>query len=207
MRPRPMNRRYLTAIALAATAVALEARPKLEPVQAVDTEHTIFSSGGVVELKDSAGDLRVEGWDRTEVELIVTKSAIEHVPGDIDRIIVELERPAADRLVIITKQPLPRGADVQLSYTIRIPRRTGLVIGHQRGNVRVRDVTGDMRVTNRSGRIELSLPRNESYAIDAKAKSGRVASDQALQQSASTPLAPLRLTLRVGTGNITLRAT
>ncbi|MBS1872019.1 MAG: hypothetical protein JSU00_02320 [Acidobacteria bacterium] len=200
-----MKRRILLSLILAAGATAVHARPKAEPVEAVDTEQTIFASGGIVELKDSIGNVQVEGWERSEVLVTVTKSAVERTEGELDRIVVAAERRGPDHLVITTRQPLRHRADVRLSYVIHVPRQTKLVIAHDRGDIEVRNVSANMHVSNRMGRIDLSLPQNERYAIDAKTHFGRVASEWDDRHYSPDELAPVRLLLRVGTGDITLR--
>src|SRR5437660_1959379 len=42
-------------------------------VQVTKTERVNFAPGGIIHINDSFGGLNVEGWDRPEVEITVTK--------------------------------------------------------------------------------------------------------------------------------------
>jgi hypothetical protein len=198
----------LIAVTTLVTAGFLQARQnfRIEPAEAIDTEQTIFASGGIVELKESTGQVQIEGWDQSEVQVVVRKFGVERAAGELDRIVVTSERLSSNHMVITTRQPLRHRSDVRLIYQIKVPRQTRLVIEHDRGDVQVRNVTANMRVSNRIGRIDLSLPQNELYAIDAKTHTGQVASEWDNQDGCpGDMLEPVKLMLRVGTGNITLR--
>ena len=57
-------------------------QPAARPDQVTDTQHIDFAPGGVIHIDGSYGILRVEGWDRPEVAITVTKSL---PPGDEGR--------------------------------------------------------------------------------------------------------------------------
>ena len=70
--------------------------------------------------------------------------------------------------------------------------------------------TANMLLSNRFGGIEVSLPENERYAIDAKARIGAVNSEwcpSMLDQFADDGAAPHQLQLRVGVGEIIVHKT
>ena len=174
----------------------------------------IFSSGGVIEIQDSFGQVKVEGWDLPEVELTVVKSSQkEYTPtemaaaiADLDRILIGTERPSDDHLIITTSFPtrkLPRPlrgkSNVQLEYRIRAPRQTRLVIRHDVGDVEVNNIAGDMKVSARVGEITLGVPANTRFALDAKARLGDVCSELAAPDGPA-----YELYLRVGIGDISV---
>ena len=47
-----------------------------QPGEATTTERMNFAPGGTIRVEHSYGDLRVEGWDRPEVKITVTKSLL-----------------------------------------------------------------------------------------------------------------------------------
>jgi hypothetical protein len=180
----------------------------------IDSEQMIFSSGGVIEIQDSFGQVKVEGWDLPEVELTVVKAtqkayAPAEMPGavaELDRILVGTERPTDNHLIITTSFPsrkptrLLRGkANVEMEYRIRAPRQTRVIIRHDIGDVEVNNIAGDVKVTTKVGEISLHVPSNARFALDAKARLGDVCSEL------GAPDGPAyELYLRVGVGDITV---
>ncbi|HKE28975.1 MAG TPA: hypothetical protein VKB88_41780 [Bryobacteraceae bacterium] len=124
-------------------------------------------AGGTVQVKDSYGELAVEGWDRPEVQLTMGKSAKGAA--------VTMTR-MGDQIVIVTK--LARGAERHLlDYRIRMPRNGKLTVDHGSGEIHVADMAGDIHATVCHGAIMLNLPPDGHYGIDARASIGDVVSD------------------------------
>ena len=210
------------------TATMLFARStvaNLEPAEVVDMQQTIFNSGGLLEVTDSFGDVEIVGWDQPEIEVVVTKSSQQrYAPADLDRaiaaldrIVVTTEQQSNDHVLIRTAfpsrsvmRPLRGKSHVHLVYTIHVPRQTRLVVRHDMGELKVHDVTANMLLSNRFGDIEVSLPENERYAIDAKARIGAVNSEWCPmidERLADDGAAPHQLQLRVGVGEIIVHKT
>jgi len=173
--------------------------------EATRTERVAFSPGGVIRLNGAYGDLFVEGWDRPEVEITVTKSMrYRHDPTQPQRaaqhmesVRVVTERRSTTELVISTVVPtrdnpfaggrdfrpasliLPRKdrGGVTLEYHLLVPRKSRLVIHQGVGDVLVRDVTDDIEAACRIGDIVLWLSGTRTYSIDARSRAGTVSSD------------------------------
>ncbi|MGH9671938.1 MAG: hypothetical protein ACRD44_02060 [Bryobacteraceae bacterium] len=160
-------------------------------VEYATTQTIAFDGGGKIRIDDSFGELRVEGWNRPDVELTVKRATNRrYKPEDewkarerLRDVRVEVTRSGAD-LLIRTHFPdrgvtrLFRGkTDLDLEYTIRVPARADLSVRHSIGEVVVRNVHGDMSVTNGIGEVSLRLPREKDYQIEARAKIGDVSSD------------------------------
>jgi hypothetical protein len=204
-----------------------EARQK---VQVVHTEHADFPAGGLLTLKNSMGELTVEGWDRPDVEIttIKTTKALyaaqerERVSRELDKVRVSVERQG-EGLVITTdsgrRRGLPlaslwRDTDLDLEYHIRAPVNAKLAVDHGTGEVYVDNLASDIHVTVRNGGITLLLPREGGYNIDAKSRFGVVTAGfpgsdkrrpwllghQLVQGTAASPT----LFLRAGLGDITI---
>lgn len=196
------------------------------------TEHMDFPPGGVLRLKNSIGELWVEGWDQPNVEITTIKSMKgdldpkerEKAAGVLDKVRVASERHG-DELVLTTSFPRLRGwprsyslgiaTSFDLEYDIKVPRNARLIVEHHVGEVHVDELTADINAAVHQGAIVVRLPEKGGYAIEAKSKFGSVTSDfpgsrgrhwwsagEQFRQSASA--ASQKLNLRVGYGDILL---
>jgi hypothetical protein len=160
--------------------------------QVTKTERLDFPSGGLLRLKNSSGQITIEGWDRPDVELTTTKSTKEpYNPQDREKAVGELDQVHiatelhGDELVITTDFPrhgifrpfLRGGTRVDVDYRIGVPRNARVAIEHYTGFVSLDNIAGDIRVTASQAEITLHLPEDGQYAIDAKSKLGDVISD------------------------------
>jgi hypothetical protein len=209
----------------------LAARLPKPDMPVVTTERVAFAPGGSIQVNGSVGELNIEGWDRAEVEITVTRSTYRtDTPQEQDRaqrqlsaIKVTAERKGATELAIHTVFPprgfwagvAHRGADVQMEYRIRVPRDSKLVLRHTSGDVWVYDVAGDIDASVRIGDIVMQLPAAGPYSIDARCRLGDVYSDFAgtyhiahleserFVQAGAAPAK--RVYLRVGIGGIKIQ--
>jgi hypothetical protein len=196
-----------------------------EPKQKVQVEHTEradFPSGGLLRLKNSAGEVSVEGWDRPDVEITTIKSIYasnrEKASRDLDKVRISVERHG-DELVITTDSPglplaSPSRRATSLEYYIKAPMNARLAANHDTGEVHVDNLTSDIQVTVLNGGITLRLPQEGQYNIDARSDLGDVNSGfpghkkcrpwlLGHQFVQGTPAAH-KLYLRVGYGDITI---
>jgi hypothetical protein len=155
-----------------------------EPKQKVRVEHTErvdFPSGGLLRLKNSAGEVRVEGWDRPDVEITTIKSIYtsqdrEKASRDLDNVRISVERHG-DELVITTHFAglASHLQAASLEYYIKAPMSARLAADHKTGEVHVDNLTSDIHVTVHNGGITLGLPEGQ-YNIDARSDLGDVIS-------------------------------
>jgi hypothetical protein len=175
----------------------LRAAPQLAPppgpqkVEVSSTERSDFPSGGTLHLKNSIGELSIEGWDQPGLEITTIKSSKVAVEGPerekavklLDRVKITTERKG-DEVTISTDFPKHRKlarpfegmTDFDLEYLIKVPRNARLTIDHQLGEVHIDDVHGEIHATDPMGLITVLLPDGQ-YAIDAVSKIGVVDSD------------------------------
>jgi hypothetical protein len=199
-----------------------------QKVQVTHTETAALPSGGRLLLKNSIGEVTVEGWDRPDVEIATVKSTKTEVASadrekashELDKVKVSVERQGAD-LVVATEYPRRRkfsparllspGAGFDLEYRIKAPRNAALEVDHASGEVHVTNLTGDIHATVRDGLITLNLPPEGVYDIDAKSGIGAVISDFPGNTQRSRLFghefvqgkpAPHKLYLRAGFGDI-----
>ncbi|MEO8052257.1 MAG: hypothetical protein ABI833_17750 [Acidobacteriota bacterium] len=144
------------------------------------TQHIDFAPGRTIHIDGSYGILHVEGWDRPEVGITVTKSLPrgyerkhpEKAAQYLESIRVTAERRTNSELAISTTK-----SDLGMEYEIQVPRNSSLTIHHRVGYVSVSGVNGNIEATCRRGDLVLWLSEKASYAIDARSNVGTVASD------------------------------
>jgi hypothetical protein len=220
---------------LAAAALALclplAARAPKAYVPVVTDDHVDFAPGGAIGMTGSLGQLNIESWDGPGVQITVTRSTFRtNTPKDLERAKGQLaaykvtaEKKGAAELSIRTDAPrygffarlLHLTPDVQVDYRVRVPRDTKLTLRHGKGDIVVRDVTGDINATVRKGDIVLQLPPAGPYAFDAKCGFGgiysdfegtdRVAHGFSERFEANGSGAARKVYLRVGIGGITIQ--
>jgi len=158
----------------------------------IHTERFHVSTSGTIRLENSFGEVDVDGWDRPEVEVTVNRSSerlynTKQRAGAHKRLeSVQITTSQAGNDVVISTRypprnglthPLSRRSDVEISYRIKAPRASKLVVDHNRGGVNVFDIGGDIHATVINGQITLTLASGGQYAIDAQSKIGDVYSD------------------------------
>jgi len=106
------------------------------------------------ELTNVNGTVRIEGWDKNEVEIHAVKTTPDNETL-LDLVAVEIDaRP--DFLSISTRYPQEEGVEVAVDYVIHVPRRVQLVhVNNINGTVRVisSDSIGELHTVN--GNIEV----------------------------------------------------
>jgi hypothetical protein len=188
---------------------ALAAVSACAAMSQTQTQTLAFPAGGTVHVRNSAGELAVEGWDRTEVELTAIHSG-RGAPLTIKQNGTEILVDAAKR---------HNWAESDQDYRIRMPRSAKLVVEHGTGEVHVAGLTGDIHARVCRGEIALSLPAEGKYAIDASSVVGDIVSDypgkahrrpwifaHRFEQEGGTELTH-QLYLRVGFGDILILKT
>jgi hypothetical protein len=226
--------RNVVMLVLAAVPVFAAADTVGKPAAAIVSDHEIFAPGGLIRIDGSYGTLNIEGWDKAEVEITVTKSrplrfgdspAPERDQRRLESIGVKTALKSPTELTITTTLPRRHGIrirpmpakttnDVAADYEIHVPRDSRLAIRHGSGLVQVRGVTGDIQASASRGDILLWLPLG-SYSVDAATRFGTVSSE--LDGAAhdrllvgehfrrASPAPSHHLELRMGFGGITLR--
>jgi len=167
-------------------------------VEEKKTERLPLPAGGVVRLKNSFGDLDIDAWDESSVEITTVKTSHDYLfpserdelKAQMERVTIKAERQGND-VMITTYAPrqdtfsFRSGADFLklngmkfgIEYHISVPRNARLVIDHGSGNVNVDGVQGDIEARARRGQITLHLPEDAMYNIDAKSTYGNINSD------------------------------
>ncbi len=193
-------------------------------VSVTTTERIPFANGVSVYLKDTFGEISVEGWEREEVEIQLTRGTqkdyelTDHAKEQrrLEKIKVVATKDGAGGLLIETKNLPFMKNNFTLDYKIKVPQTIFLKVKHSLGEVRITNIIGDIEATCRIGEIVLNLPEKERYDVDARAKIGEVESEFGGQYNRQKLLGaeltdeakqsePHKVYLRIGIGEVNVK--
>jgi DUF4097 and DUF4098 domain-containing protein YvlB len=113
-----------------------------------------LNADGSVELNNVNGTVRIEGWDKDEVEVRAVKTTPDSA-SSLDLVAIDIESKP-DAVSISTRYPQEEGVEVAVDYVIHVPRRAQLNrINNVNGTLRVvsSESIGDLHTVN--GNIEV----------------------------------------------------
>jgi hypothetical protein len=217
--------RKLLASALVLVLPLLADDRSKEALSSTHTERFNVSAAGAIRLENSFGEVDIDGWDRPEIEVTVVRSTERLYDAKmrierqrrLDSVQITSRQDGND-VVISTAypprngftHPLSRRSDIEISYRIKAPRASKLIIGHNSGGVNISDIAGDVHATVINGQVTLTLAPGGEYAIDAQCKIGDVYSDfegndrrrrvigEEFSRAGATPSTNLYLRVRLG---------
>ena len=120
-------------------------------------------SGGSFVLENVNGSVRVEGWERDEVEVRAVKTSVSD-PRDADRVKIEVcSQPG--QVAVHTRYPQGEGVEVAVEYVVHVPYRVllgsvetvngSVIVRGVEGGGELRSVNGDVDVLDSSGRFSV----------------------------------------------------
>jgi hypothetical protein len=120
-----------------------------------------LAAGGSFRLENINGSVRVEGWERDEVEVRALKTSVAD-PRDADRVKIDVcSQPNA--IEIHTRYPEGTGVEVAVEYVVHVPYRVllgsvetvngSVVVRGVDGGGELRSVNGDVEVLDSAGRF------------------------------------------------------
>ncbi|HEX4946104.1 MAG TPA: hypothetical protein VFZ34_05555 [Blastocatellia bacterium] len=193
-------------------------------VSVTTTERIPFTNGVSVHLKDTFGEVRVEGWERDEIEIELTRgtqkkyAASEHAKEKrrLEKVKLAITNDNAGGLLIETKNMPFMKNNFSLEYKVKVPQSIYLKVKHGIGEVTIKNMTSDIEATVRIGELAVEMPETVPFDLDARAKIGEVASDFAGQYNRPKVLGaklvgetkhsePHKLYLRVGIGEVQVK--
>jgi hypothetical protein len=154
-------------------------------VYVTTTERIPFANGVSVHLQDTFGEVRVEGWERNEVEIELTRgtqkkySASEEAREKrrLEKVKLALKNDNAGGLLIETKNMPFMKNNFALEYKVKVPQAIFLKVKHSIGEVRIKNMLADIEATVRIGVLAVEMPENARFDLDARTKIGEVESD------------------------------
>jgi hypothetical protein len=148
-----------------------------------------------VVVENVQGSIRVEGWDRAEVEVVVVKTFATAGAEPEDVVVSVEQREGELRLRTVYAVPLEEPARVD--YRLRVPRQIKLKgLRTLEGNITVRDIEGSVEALVLRGNI---TQVNISGAVTARTINGDV-----LVSLRALPEAATGLSLEAANGNLFL---
>jgi hypothetical protein len=177
---------------LALVSLYADTTTPAQPVQTTHTDTVNFAPGGTIRFNNANGNVTIEAWDERKIEVTVVKSmgwdseSSAEASHRLDAVKVAVDRKSDTEAVIDTsrtpthnrfKRALGIGREAVVTYHVRVPRNSHLVISHADGYVSVTGVAGDIEATNHRGDILLMLPNLAQYSIDAHTRAGVITSD------------------------------
>ncbi len=220
------TRWFFCVLSILAFVLSISAqRIEKKRVYVTTTERIPFSNGVSVHLKDTFGEVLVEGWERDEVEISLTRgtqkdyelSAQAKEQRRLEKIKLVATKDGAGGLLIETKTlPFIMKNNLTLEYKVKVPQAIFLKVKHSLGEVRIANIIGDIEATCKIGEIVLNLPEKERYDVDARVKIGEVSSEFGGQYNRQKLLGaklveevnrsePHKLYLRVGIGEVSVK--
>jgi hypothetical protein len=118
---------------------------------------------GTFELNNVNGTVRIEGWDKDEVEVRAVKTTPDK-QALLDLVAIDID-VTQDGLSVSTRYPQEEGVEVAVDYIIHVPRRTQLAhVNNINGNLRVfsSESLGDLHTVN--GNIEVYESGGDMHA-------------------------------------------
>jgi hypothetical protein len=109
---------------------------------------------GTFELQNGAGNVVITGGRGDDVRIDATKRARHRLPSTARSLLPEVEIEIMQRggnVELRTDQPRRRGVWTSVDYTISVPSGANVVLGIGTGNVRVTNVTGELRADAADG--------------------------------------------------------
>jgi hypothetical protein len=185
----PMRTSLVIAILLALPLLADDLNK--ETLSTTHTDTFNVPTAGAIKIKNSFGEVDIDGWDRHEVEVTVVRSSQHFYDsaerGEAQRSLegaqIKAEQDGNDVVISTAYIPwngphgLSRRSEIGISYHIKAPRASKLIVDHNSGGVNISNISGDIHAAVINGQITLSLAAAGQYAIDSQAKIGDVYSD------------------------------
>jgi hypothetical protein len=143
-----------------------------------------LTAGGQVAVENIQGDVFVEGWDRAEVNVAVTKTALRPTRS-LNEVKIAVEFNGRS-LTLRTVYPKDLDEPVRVSYRLHVPRQVRL--DHLRtleGDIVVQDVEGAIDARTLNGDI---IQENVAGSVVAHALTGDVAVSLRALPDAKAPL-------------------
>ncbi len=118
-------------------------------------DHTYpLQPGGIFSLANVNGSVRVDGWDRNQVEIRAVKTAL-HNPADLDRVQISVESDG-EHMAVSTHYPRGSGVEVTVEYHVSVPYHVQLTnVDTVNGDVHVRGVSGTGTLDSINGSVEV----------------------------------------------------
>jgi cytoskeletal protein CcmA (bactofilin family) len=144
---------------LVMVAAALMCALYVAPARAASAQQVFdrtysLRQGGAFALANVNGGVRIEGWDREQVEVKAVKTAL-HQSEDLNRVQIEVQSDG-EQVGVNTKYPSGSGVQVTVEYEIHVPYRLRwAAVSTVNGDVHVQGVRGAGTLNSVNGNVEV----------------------------------------------------
>ncbi|MRX28669.1 DUF4097 family beta strand repeat-containing protein [Kangiella sp. HZ709] len=152
-----MNKLTKSVLALAATTLSFGV---FADVEREFSETYNFSSNGTVRVENINGNIKLEGWDRDQIQLEYTASADDK--DDLERIEVEIDASSSHFSVDVEFKKKSswfggwNGSSGEVEFRLKVPHEVVLkMIDSVNGNVAISDVYGDIKAETVNGKVKI----------------------------------------------------
>ena len=141
-----------------------------------------FSSGDLLELENTNGNVYIEVWDREEVHILATKKVKAGSSDKAEAIMQELEvevETSAGGLRVDTHYPKTRdrwfsSGSMSVRYEIKLPRSADLDVTTTNGNIDVGGVSGDLEIGTTNGNVSVA---DSGGRLNAQTTNGSISAE------------------------------
>jgi DUF4097 and DUF4098 domain-containing protein YvlB len=134
-------------IALVALAFALPFAAEAQGRTQIDTTVS-FEGRGTVDLSLISGEIRVTGWDRSDVRVFAVAEGDARLRFNA--------APDRVNLTIDSESGRHRHRGGEARYEVSVPRGTNLILEAVSGNITATDTEGEVEASNVSGQVEVN---------------------------------------------------
>jgi len=141
-------------VLLLSAALALPAAAQRYTVETF--ERTVpLPSGSTFSLTNVNGSIRIEGWNREEVQLFARKFT-SGPSEDLRQVVIEVT-PVAGGVTVATHYPEGSGVEVNVEFRVRVPARVRLAsVSTVNGSVTVQNISGAGSLSAVNGNVTLA---------------------------------------------------
>jgi len=155
--------KLLFSLLVAAFIFPLSAQAQRETFTLDGSLHKTYplNKGGIFSVENVNGEIRIESWDRDEVDIEIRE---RNRRGGYE---IEIEIDARpNRIEIETRHPRRSrwGRSSSAHYTIKVPREVELYAKSTNGNVSAGDILGEVEAGTTNGRVTLEKITGDVHA-------------------------------------------
>jgi len=109
-----------------------------------------LAPGSALTLENDVGSVTIEGLDTANCTVDATvkaKAPTEEEAQELaEQVKIELEQNGSTLAVKITKPPKKRRRSISINFNITVPKQTALQVGSDVGEIRISNITEEIRV-------------------------------------------------------------
>ncbi|MFB3923680.1 MAG: hypothetical protein ACE145_18295 [Terriglobia bacterium] len=169
-------------------ALAFPAAIRAEEYRQISHFKSTLFWRGTLYVDTRIGDVKIEGWDKSDVEIeaekVVQAGSPKGAQKSFEQIKIQMSENGEElmlRAIFPPRRPwrLFRGATkLSVNFLVRMPRQARLALKCVDGDIRVRGISGNQTIRVSYGDVEVTVPSlGRLHSLDARSFLGYVQSD------------------------------